>query len=187
MVTRQGKYQQQAWQILLSLVLIVAAVAKINAAAPRDPSAYFFQDSFGDLAEEAETAEASGLFGVMIMFETADCPWCLRMKETVLNNIEVQRYYRRYFRVLVLNAEGDAPMTDFQGKEMTEKEFALEAHRVRATPLFAFFDTRGRLLLKYTGTTRNTQEFLWLGEFVVDGHYLNERFSQYKRRRLAAS
>ena len=187
MVTRQGKYQQQAWQILLSLVLIVAAVAKIDAAAPRDPSAYFFQDSFGDLAEEAETAEASGLFGVMIMFETADCPWCLRMKETVLNNIEVQRYYRRYFRVLVLNAEGDAPMTDFQGKEMTEKEFALEAHRVRATPLFAFFDTRGRLLLKYTGTSRNTQEFLWLGEFVVDGHYLNERFSQYKRRRLAAS
>ena len=187
MVTRQGKYQQQAWQILLSLVLIVAAVAKIDAAAPRDPSAYFFQDSFGDLAEEAETAEASGLFGVMIMFETADCPWCLRMKETVLNNIEVQRYYRRYFRVLVLNAEGDAAMSDFQGKEMTEKEFALEAHRVRATPLFAFFDTRGRLLLKYTGTTRNTQEFLWLGEFVVDGHYLNERFSQYKRRRLAAS
>jgi len=187
MVTRQGKYQQQAWQILLSLVLIVTAVAKIDAAAPRDPSAYFFQDSFGDLAEEAETAEASGLFGVMIMFETADCPWCLRMKETVLNNIEVQRYYRRYFRVLVLNAEGDAPMSDFQGQEMTEKEFALEAHRVRATPLFAFFDTRGRLLLKYTGTTRNTQEFLWLGEFVVDGHYLNERFSQYKRRRLAAS
>ena len=187
MMTRQGKYQQQAWQILLSLVLIGAAVAKIDAAAPRDPSAYFFQDSFGDLAEEAETAEASGLFGVMIMFETADCPWCLRMKETVLNNIEVQRYYRRYFRVLVLNAEGDAPMSDFQGKEMTEKEFALEAHRVRATPLFAFFDTRGRLLLKYTGTTRNTQEFLWLGEFVVDGHYLNERFSQYKRRRLAAS
>jgi len=187
MMTRQGKYQQQAWQILLSLVLIVTAVAKIDAAAPRDPSAYFFQDRFGDLAEEAETAEASGLFGVMIMFETADCPWCLRMKETVLNNIEVQRYYRRYFRVLVLNAEGDAPMSDFQGKEMTEKEFALEAHRVRATPLFAFFDTRGRLLLKYTGTTRNTQEFLWLGEFVVDGHYLNERFSQYKRRRLAAS
>ena len=186
-MTRQGKYEQQAWQILLSLVLIVAAVAKIDAAAPRDPSAYFFQDSFGDLAEEAETAEASGLFGVMIMFETADCPWCLRMKETVLSNIEVQRYYRRYFRVLVLNAEGDAPMSDFQGKEMTEKEFALEAHRVRATPLFAFFDTRGRLLLKYTGTTRNTQEFLWLGEFVVDGHYLNERFSQYKRRRRAAS
>ena len=185
-MTRQGKYQQQAWQILLSLVLIVAAVAKNDAAAPRDPSAYFFQDSFGDLAEEAETAEASGLFGVMIMFETADCPWCLRMKETVLNNIEVQRYYRRYFRVLVLNAEGDAPMSDFQGKEMTEKEFALEAHRVRATSLFAFFDTRGRLLLKYTGTTRNTQEFLWLGEFVVDGHYLNARFSQYKRRRLAA-
>ena len=147
MMTRQGKYQQQTWQVLLSVVLIVVAVAKIDAAAPRDPAEYFFQDSFGDLAEEGETAEASGLFGVMIMFETADCPWCLRMKETVLNNIEVQRYYRRYFRVLVLNAEGDAPMSDFQGKEMTEKEFALEAHRVRATPLFAFFDTRGRLLL----------------------------------------
>ena len=121
MMTRQGKYQQQAWQVLLSLVLIVVAVAKIDAGAPRDPSEYFFQDSFGDLAEEAEEAKASGLFGVMIMFETADCPWCRRMKETVLNNTEVQRYYRRYFRVLVLNAEGDAPMSDFQGKDMTEK------------------------------------------------------------------
>ena len=141
MMTRQGTYQQKAWQVLLSLVLIVAAVAKINAGAPRDPSEYFFQDSFGDLAEEAEAAKASGLFGVMIMFETTDCPWCRRMKETVLNNTEVQRYYRRYFRVLVLNAEGDAPMSDFQGKDMTEKEFSLEAHRVRATPLFAFFDT----------------------------------------------
>ena len=186
MMTRQGKYQQQVWQVLLSLVLIVVVVPKIDAGAPRDPSEYFFQDSFGDLAEEAEAAEASGLVGVMIMFETADCPWCRRMKETVLNNTEVQRYYRRYFRVLVLNAEGDVLMSDFQGKDMTEKKFALEAHRVRATPLFAFFDTRGRLLLKYTGTTRNAQEFLWLGEFVVDGHYLNERFSQYKRRRLAA-
>ena len=58
MMTRQGKYQQQAWQVLLSLVLIVVAVAKIDAAAPRDPSAYFFQDSFGDLAEEAEAAKA---------------------------------------------------------------------------------------------------------------------------------
>ncbi len=94
-MTRQGTYPQKAWQVLLSLVLIVAVVAKIDAGAPRDPSEYFFQDSFGDLAEEAEAAKASGLFGVMIMFETADCPWYRRMKETVLNNTEVQRYYRR--------------------------------------------------------------------------------------------
>ena len=126
MMTRQGTHQQKAWQVLLSLGLIVVAVAKIDAGAPRDPSEYFFQDSFGDLAEEAEAAKASGLVGVMIMFETTDCPWCRRMKETVLNNTEVQRYYRRYFRVLVLNAEGDAPMSDFQGKNMTEKIFALE-------------------------------------------------------------
>jgi len=46
-----------------------------------------------------------------------------------------------------------------------------------------FFDNEGKLMTRFTGTTRDTQEFLWLGEFVVDAHFKTERFSSYKRKR----
>ncbi|MBT5621811.1 MAG: thioredoxin, partial [Acidiferrobacteraceae bacterium] len=42
----------------------------------RDPAVHFFQDSFNDLSEEAEIAQEEGKAGVLVMFETDDCPWC---------------------------------------------------------------------------------------------------------------
>jgi thioredoxin-related protein len=109
------------------------------------------------------------------------------MKETVLNQVAVQEYFRRHFRMLMVDTEGDTLITDFSGTEIAEKDFALKHNRVRATPVFAFFDLQGKLLTKYTGATRDPQEFLWLGEFVVDGHYRNTRFTKYKRKKRAAA
>ena len=60
---------------------------------------------------------------------------------------------------------------------------ALNHNRIRATPTFLFFGAQGQLLTRFTGTTRDPQEFLWLGEYVVGEHFKNERFSSYKRRR----
>lgn len=152
----------------------------------RDPGIHFFQDSFGDLQEEAGIAAEQGLFGVMIMFEATDCPWCERMKQYVLNQAAVQDYYRQHFRVLTVNIDGDIPLTDFGGNIVAEKDFSLEQHRVRATPAFLFFDTNGKLAMKYTGASRDAQEFLWLGEFVVNGHYQNGRFPEFKRQKRVA-
>ena len=153
----------------------------------RDPSEYFFQDSFNDLSEEAELAQEEGKTGVLVMFETDDCPWCERMKGMVLNQPEVQDYFRQHFRLIGLNTNGDALVTGFDGIEVSETEFALTHNRVRATPVFLFFDTKGQLLVRYTGTTRDPQDFLWLGEYVVNADFKNERFSSYKRRRRATS
>lgn len=171
----------------LAVVLIFLGVPSAYADATRDPASYFFHQSFGDLTEEAETARAQQQVGVLIMFETDDCPWCKRMKETVLNQVAVQDYFRRNFRILMVDTEGDTLITDFSGTEIAEKDFALKHNRVRATPVFAFFDLQGKLMTKYTGATRDPQEFLWLGEFVVDGHYRNTRFTKYKRKKRAAA
>ncbi|MBT3263918.1 MAG: thioredoxin fold domain-containing protein [Acidiferrobacteraceae bacterium] len=153
----------------------------------RDPAVHFFQDSFNDLSEEAEIAQEEGKAGVLVMFETDDCPWCTRMKDTVLNQPQVQDYFRAHFRVIALNTDGDALVTGFDGVEVSETEFALRHNRVRATPTFLFFDPQGKLLTRYTGTTRDPQEFLWLGEYVVGAHFKTERFSRYKRKRREES
>ena len=173
--------------LVMLTVLLMGVTLPSAAGETRDPSEFFFQDSFNDLAEEAELAQEEGKIGVLVVFETDDCPWCDRMKETVLNQSHVQDYFRQHFRLIGLNTDGDALVTGFDGIEVSETDFALRHNRIRATPAFLFFDTEGELLVRYTGTTRDPEEFLWLGEYVVKAHFEYERFSSYKRKRRAAS
>jgi len=168
---------------MLALVLFTLFAAGVRAET-HDGDMGFFEQSFGNLQEEAASAKEAGKKGVLIMFEQADCPWCAKMKATVLNQKPVQDYYGKYFRAIQVDIKGDNPLVDFGGKQMTEKDFAF-AERARATPVFAFFGTDGKLITRYTGATKDPQEFLWLGEFVVDGHYKNETFTAYKRGRMA--
>ena len=189
-LTRYSDKHEMTLQAILksgaTLVLLVLLMPA-SAGQTRDPATYFFHDSFNDLREEGEIARLEGKVGVLVMFETNDCPWCRRMKEMVLNQVEVQNYFRTHFQVIAINAEGDALVTGFDGEEIPETDFALRHNRVRATPVFAFFDSRGNMLTRYTGATKDSQEFLWLGEYVVEEHFRTQRFSRYKRERKEGS
>jgi thioredoxin-related protein len=145
------------------------------------PGQAFFDETFGNFQEELDQARADHKQGVLIFFQQADCPFCYRMETTVLNRPEVQDYYRKYFRIFSVDIEGDLEITDFQGHTTTQKDFSFKQYKVRATPVFAFFDLDGRLIARHTGPTRNAQEFLWLGEYVSDGHYRAESFARFKR------
>ena len=130
---------------VLSLAIgLLALLTLASAGQTRDPATYFCHDSFNDLREEGEIARQEGKVGVLVMFETDDCPWCRRMKETVLNQVEVQDYFRTHFQVIAINVEGDALVTGFDGKEVPETEFALKHNRVRATPVFALLRGKRR-------------------------------------------
>ena len=160
-------------------------------AAPVDTSnrnalEYFFHQSFNNLREELDIAREENKIGIFVMFNDPDCPWCAKMKATVLNRISVQNYYRKHFRLIHIDTRGDTLMTDFQGNEITEKDYSLLVNRVRATPVFMFFDLDGKKLIRYTGATRNLNEFMWLAEFVTSGAYKNTKFSKYKRKKRAA-
>ena len=170
------------WMLLGVMLLTFTA----QAAETRDPNRYFFDQSFGNLQDEVAEARKEQKIGILVMFETADCPWCEKMMSTVLNQASVQDYYRQYFRAIQVDTNGDLPLVNFSGREMTQKEFAFGHNRVRATPVFAFFDLQGDLMTKYTGATKDANEFLWLGEFVVTGAYKNGNFTVYKRGRQAA-
>lgn len=166
-----------------ALLLLAAWSAPVVVAETRDPMQHFFNSSFGVLPEEVSAARAAGQIGVLIMFEAEDCPWCAKMKANVLNQPPVQDFYRKHFRILMMDVNGDAPMTDFSGQEMSQKDFAFKHNRVRATPVFAFFDLDGKIMTRYTGASRDAEEFLWLGEFVVNGDWKTTTFPAYKRKR----
>ncbi|MFY9976315.1 MAG: thioredoxin family protein [Chromatiaceae bacterium] len=170
--------------ILLLLLVLAAGGAP---AEPRDPGQFFFDQTFGDFQEEIQRAKEEGKKGVLLMFEMDECPFCHRMKTTVLNQPQVQDYYKENFLIFPVDVEGDVEITDFSGNPMPQKDFALKEHRVRATPVFAFFDLDGNLVNKYIGATRDMEEFLWLGEYVVEGRYRELPFAKYKRERQAAA
>lgn len=156
-------------------------------AVPKDPYEFFFDQNLGDLQEELENAKDDGKKGVFIFFEMDECPFCHRMKQTVLNQPEVQAYFRKNFVSLALDIEGDIEIVDFKGNLMTQKQFAVN-NRVRATPVMAFYDFDSNQVVRYTGATSGVEEFMWLAEFFEKGIYKLKgkngrpiRFAKYKR------
>jgi thioredoxin-related protein len=171
-------------QSMLRTLLLFCVMSLAQASdAVRDAGEHFFQETFGDFREELELAREEGKQGILLFFEQEDCPFCHRMKTTVLNQATVQDYFREHFRIFSVDIEGDLEVTDFNGDHTTQKDFAFRQFGVRATPVFAFFDLDGRLVARHTGPTGNAREFLWLGEYVADGHYRDQTFTVYKRER----
>jgi thioredoxin-related protein len=157
------------------LLFATTAMAEV-----RDVQTYFFQPKLGDFQAEMQTARKEAKAGVLIMFVMEDCPFCERMKSTILNQSEVQDYYRKHFLVFEMDVKGGSAMTDFKGVQTTEKDFALK-NRARATPTFIFFDTNGEPVTRYTGVTKDAAEFIQLGRYVVAGAYKDKPFAAYKR------
>lgn len=168
----------------LWFVLALLASGVVFAAdRPRDPEQYFFNESFWDFREELQTARESGKRGILMMFEMDECPFCHRMKNTVLNQPVVQDYFREHFMIFAVDIEGDVEVVDFKGKTTTMKDLAFKQYRVRATPVFAFFDLDGDYIkrARFTGATRDKDEFMLLGRYVVDQAYKKQSFTRYKR------
>jgi thioredoxin-related protein len=171
----------RTWKHLLWIGLLFGSQAL--AEAPRDPYEHFFDQTFGDFPEELVRAREEGKQGILLFFEMDECPFCHRMKQTVLNQPRVQAYFREHFLSFVVDVGGDVEVTDFNGDTMSQKDFAFRVNRVRATPVFQFYDLEGEPVARFTGATSGVDEFLWLGEYVVDGRYKEMPFTRYKRER----
>lgn len=140
----------------------------------------FFNPSFGDLKEELAQAKAQGKQGIFIFFEMDECPFCRRMRTTVLNQPAVQHYFQTHFINISIDIEGDVDMVDFQGKHWSQKAWAMQ-NRVRATPVLAFFDLTGQRVFLHTGAAKDSADFLLMGQYIVESAYLKMPFLAYKQ------
>ncbi len=104
----------------------------------------WFLQSFLDLPDDLATTTKEGK-RFAIMWELRGCPYC---RETHLVNFAQARivdYIKANFEVLQLNIIGDRKVTDFDGKELSEKALAAR-YGVRFTPTFQFFrDAPGKM------------------------------------------
>lgn len=167
--------------LLLGILALFAAQS--SAVELRDPGSHFFTETFGDMTEEIENAQDENKKAILIMFEMDECPYCHRMKTMVLNRKDVQEFFREHFLILSMDVEGDQEMTDFQGEDTVQKDFALKQFRVRATPVFQFIDLEGKPIkrARFTGATGSPEEFILLGQYVLDKQYEKMSFTKYKR------
>jgi thioredoxin-related protein len=102
------------------------------------------------------------------------------MKRHVLNRVEVQAFYRKRFANFSVDIFGSVPLTDFAGRDLTEKSYAQALH-VTGTPTFAFYDLEGKEIIRVVGPIKDAAEFLLLGEFVASGAYQSRKFAEYKQ------
>lgn len=143
----------------------------------------FFDESFNDLQDELAIAKENEKKGLLIMFEMDECPFCQRMKTTILNQKSVVDFYRSNFRIISVDIEGDLELVDFQGETTTQKDFSLKQYRIRATPVFIFFDLDGKPMknARFTGATKDMDEFLLLGRYIAENKNETMPFIKYKK------
>ncbi|NOY65778.1 MAG: thioredoxin fold domain-containing protein [Gammaproteobacteria bacterium] len=169
------------FRVFLSLSLVLAFGISY-AAEPRDPARFFYEQTLGDLTDDLQDAKDNGKIGVLIFFQQEECPFCHRMKTTILNQVVVQDYYLKRFLILELDIESAGELVDFDGNTTTMKKyFSKITNNKGATPVFAFFDLNGKLITRYTGASSGVDEFMWLGEYVSQKIYKKMTFSRYKR------
>lgn len=178
----KNKIQFPAFLLLFIVSISISLAESTNV---RDPYKHFFHETWGDFPEELEKAREEGKKGILVFFEMDECPFCHYMKKNVLNQPKVQNFYRKHFLNFVIDIEGDIEIVNLKGQTVKQKDWA-KKHRVRATPVIAYFNLDGKLIYRHTGKTSGVDEFMWLGEYISEEIYKKRiRFSRYKKQKRA--
>jgi len=118
-------------RVLVRALLFALALALAGGlqAQTRDPDTHFFHPFLGDLRDELAQVRASNRKALLVMYHFDDCPACKRMRREVLNQSDVQDWFRREFVVIPLDILGAQPITDFSGKTLDERAYGLRPRR----------------------------------------------------------
>lgn len=165
------------------LLILLCAAMPAGAAQTRDADDHFFSLNTGDLKAELADARKAGKKALFVMFEQDGCPGCIYMKQNVLNRVDVQDFYRARFVNFSINIFGAVPLSDFAGREHTEKSYAQSAG-IKGTPTFLFYDLDGKEVVRIVGPVKDVAEFMLLGEFVSSGAYKSRKFAEYRQAQL---
>ena len=109
----------------------------------------WFKLSFLDIREDVAEAKAARK-RVMLYFYQDGCPYCAKLLNDNFGQRSIALKTRKYFDVIAINMWGDREVTDFNGKETTEKKFA-RSLRVMFTPTLLVLNEQGKVILRING------------------------------------
>ncbi len=109
----------------------------------------WFKNSFMDIREDIADAAQAGK-RVILYFYQDGCPYCAKLLDVNFAQREIAGNTQKYFDVIAINMWGALEVTDFNGKETTEKDFA-SGLKVMYTPTLLFLDEQGKVILRLNG------------------------------------
>lgn len=96
----------------------------------------WLQDTFMDMAEDLESAQAEGK-RLLIIWEQRGCIYCKEMHEKVFPDPKIEALIRENYYVVQMNLFGDIEVTDFDGTALSERKMA-QRWGVMFTPTMMF-------------------------------------------------
>ena len=148
----------------------------------------WFIDSFLEMAEDVDEAARRGK-RFALMWEQRGCPYC---RETHLVNFardDIAEFVRSHFDIVQLNTVGSRKVTDFDGSELGEKQFAAR-YGVHFTPTIQFFPAGSaglkdkepgkREVARIAGYLR-PDDFLAMFRYVRQEAYATRTFREFLR------
>lgn len=130
-----------------------------------------------DYPDEIAVAAEDGK-RLVLFFHQFGCPYCDKMRARVLPQPKIVDYFSKNFVMIESNVKGNLDVVMPDGTEGNERAFARKI-RVRATPVFIFYDPDGTPALRTTGFL-DTDRFHLAGKYVVDGvHKTGKSFFRY--------
>lgn len=115
---------------------------------------------------------------LVLFFNQSGCPYCDKMRSRVHPTAKIMKYFTDHFIMMETDIKGNLDVVMPDGTEGTERDFAKKI-RVRATPVFIFYDKDGTLALRTTGYL-DPKRFYLAGKYVVEGvHKTDKSFFRY--------
>ncbi len=153
---------------LLAVLLLVSAEVR----------AEYRQESIdNDYQGEVQALAEEGKF-LVLFFHQSGCPYCDKMRARVHPAPKVLDYFNDRFVMMESNIRGNLDIVMPDGTEGTERDFAKKM-RVRATPVFVFYDHDGEAALRTTGFL-DVDRFVLAGKYVAEGvHKTKKSFFRY--------
>lgn len=139
----------------------------------------WFKNSFLDIREDVAEAAAANK-RVMLYFYQDGCPYCAKLLRDNFAQKTIVDKTRKYLDVIAINMWGDREVTGFDGKEMTEKQFAGQL-RVMFTPTILMLDENGKVALRINGYY-HPGKFEAALDYVGTRQEKNVSFSEYLRK-----
>jgi len=136
----------------------------------------WFKESFLDLREDVEEAAAEGK-RLLLYFHQDGCPYCAKLLQDNFADRKISDTTQNHFDVIAINIWGDKSVTNLDGREITEKQFASEL-RVQFTPSLLFLDEQGKVALRINGYFP-PHKFKAALKYVADRHHKRQKFSAY--------
>ena len=136
----------------------------------------WFKATFMDFSEDLEEAADEGKH-VMIYFHQDGCPYCAKLVQDNFHDNNLVSKLQGNFDTIETNMWGDRELVDWQGNELTEKEFSTKMS-VQFTPTLVFLNPKGETLLRLNGYQSIEKMHATL-DYISNKTYLNQSYANY--------